>query len=264
VGGYGVREERCHIFYVDPPSAPLLADIVDHSTRTHEPTLPGDLAWHWEFDSLLIEIPEFMARLHTDLANMGVEMQRQAYVSQDSFHTLPADLVINCSGLGSRGLTGDTGLVPIRGQLLHLRPQPVPNKLTVEWNGRSIYWMSREDALILGGSYEVGEEVEVTAPSTLDALWNAHQAWPEAGAGGLPAPRLHRDDVIGAMAGIRPHRRQGVRLEVDQTGALPVIHNYAMAHAASALPGAVPSKSPALWPRSRLTASRATDAHSRD
>ncbi|MCC9075333.1 FAD-binding oxidoreductase [Litorilinea aerophila] len=223
---YGIRPERCHIFYAEQPEPPLAAEIVPFSRLHHEPHLPGGLAWHWEFDSLLINMARLMPQLVADCRAAGHALRHGSFTHLDELLALDADLVVNCTGLGSRELCPDPDLVPIRGQLLHLRPQPVPYKLTVPWNGRSIYWMARDDVLILGGSYEPGVEETEPTPDEIEAIWQAHQSWLAAGAGGLPAPALRREDILGAAAGIRPHRRHGVRLELEWRQGRPVVHNY--------------------------------------
>jgi D-amino-acid oxidase len=227
---YGIRPEKCYIFSAEKPVSPIAAEVVEHSVLRHTPHLPGPLEWTWEFDSLLIEMPRFLPRLFSDFADAG---GRYAKVEIPSLKELThlgndarADAIVNCTGLGSRDLVGDPLLVPVRGQLILMRPQDVGYKLTCEWQGRSIYWMARSDALILGGSYEVGEESDLTTETEIEAIWRAHQSWIDAGGGNLPTPILRREDIIGYIAGLRPYRRGGVRLEIDSSQQPPIIHNY--------------------------------------
>jgi glycine/D-amino acid oxidase-like deaminating enzyme len=70
--------------------------------------------------------------------------------------TLRETLLFNCTGLGARGLFGDTELEPIKGQLVFLLPQPELEYMTIGPNG--IYMFPRHDGVLLGGSFERGVE----------------------------------------------------------------------------------------------------------
>lgn len=223
---YGIRPERSHIFYVDEPQTSPTSDVVGYSAVHADPTLPGDLHWCWTFDSLLIEMPIFLQALLRDFRAAGGKIEIRHLDSLNEISHLSADLIVNCSGLGSRTLAEDGDLIPIRGQLIHMKPQPVPYKLTARWQGRSIYWMSRSDALILGGSKEVGEEQELPNESEIEAIWEAHQSWLAAGGAGLELPTLRKEEIIAVSAGLRPQRRTGVRLELTEHNGRPLLHNY--------------------------------------
>ncbi len=67
---------------------------------------------------------------------------------------MPEGLVFNCTGLGARDLFGDTGMVPVRGQLAILLPQP---EIRHAYTGRVGYMFPRPDGILLGGTYERGE-----------------------------------------------------------------------------------------------------------
>ena len=68
--------------------------------------------------------------------------------------TLPESLIVNCSGLGSRDLFADRDLIPIKGQLTVLLPQPEIDYLMV---GGGLYMIPRRDGIALGSTHERGE-----------------------------------------------------------------------------------------------------------
>ncbi|MEZ4864639.1 MAG: FAD-dependent oxidoreductase [Caldilineaceae bacterium] len=229
-GRYGIRPERCHLFYAERPDDALVAAVVADSQVHYAPELPGPLCWHWSFDSLLLEMPKVMPQLTADVEAAGCPIRERTFSRLEELYALDVDLVVNCTGLGSRELVGDRALTPIRGQLLHLTPQPLPYKLTAQWQGRSIYWMARADALLLGGSYEKGVNIPLPTAQECTAIWAAQQSWIAAGAAGLPVPRLKPDAIIGYSAGLRPYRVEGVCLEAVTTPSCArphaMIHNY--------------------------------------
>jgi glycine/D-amino acid oxidase-like deaminating enzyme len=66
---------------------------------------------------------------------------------------LPEKLIFNCTGLGARALFNDTELVPLKGQLTFLLPQPEVQyaALPPDW----LYMFPRTDGILLGGTHEM-------------------------------------------------------------------------------------------------------------
>jgi glycine/D-amino acid oxidase-like deaminating enzyme len=60
-------------------------------------------------------------------------------------------------------LFGDTGLIPVRGQLAVLLPQP---EIRYAYNGRMGYMFPRPDGILCGGTFE--REVDVAEPQQED------------------------------------------------------------------------------------------------
>ena len=63
------------------------------------------------------------------IAGGGVVVGEIADVAQ--LAALAEPVIVNCTGMGARDLFGDDSLVPIKGQLVVLRPQPGIDYLTV-------------------------------------------------------------------------------------------------------------------------------------
>jgi D-amino-acid oxidase len=69
---------------------------------------------------------------------------------------LPEPVVVNCTGLGARELFGDSELLPVKGQLSVLVPQPEVDYMTFGPN--HLYMIPRRDGIVLGGTAERGVE----------------------------------------------------------------------------------------------------------
>jgi D-amino-acid oxidase len=89
----------------------------------------------------------------------GVEIRR--FASKDQLATLDEPALVNCTGLGSKELMGDTELMPLKGQLHVLAPQDGVDysttgglKVDIESPGGFLYMMPRRDGIILGGTSE--------------------------------------------------------------------------------------------------------------
>jgi glycine/D-amino acid oxidase-like deaminating enzyme len=105
------------------------------------------------------------------LAAGGSVEQREFHVPRDLAH-LPQPCIINCTGYGARALFGDESVVPVRGQLTRLIPQPEVNYgLTY----RNVFVVPRRDGIVL--QYFGADEAQgYNDPSTEPDLQEARQA----------------------------------------------------------------------------------------
>ena len=101
----------------------------------------------------------------------GVVEQREFRVPRD-LTRLPQPCIINCTGYGARALFGDESVVPVRGQLTRLIPQPEVNYgLTF----RNVFVVPRRDGIVL--QYFGADEAQgYDDPSTEPDLQETRQA----------------------------------------------------------------------------------------
>jgi glycine/D-amino acid oxidase-like deaminating enzyme len=114
------------------------------------------------YQTLLIEAPIFLATLVEEVKRAGASLEPRAFASPRDVRELREPAVVNCLGLGAGALLGDAAVVPIRGQLVHLRPQALSYLL----DHPTGYMVPRADALVLGGSFEEGVGEVATDPAT--------------------------------------------------------------------------------------------------
>ena len=91
-----------------------------------------------------------------------------------SVRALPHPLVVNCTGLGAAALFGDKELVPVKGQLVVLAPQPEVDYLTL--GPSRFYMMPRRDGIVLGGTQERGVWSLEPNPIETDRIIRGHQS----------------------------------------------------------------------------------------
>jgi D-amino-acid oxidase len=104
---------------------------------------------------MLIEPPIYLNAMLTDfrIAGGGVRIMRFEHVTQ--VQQLGEPIIFNCTGLGARALFEDHELIPIKGQLTVLLPQPEVNYITVMED--DLYMFPRTDGILLGGLFQEGE-----------------------------------------------------------------------------------------------------------
>lgn len=127
--------------------------VTDWRTVDHLP-IRGAPGPGQTWTALFIDTPIFLDRLMTDLRAAGVEFIERSFQRAEQVADLPEPIVVNCLGLGAREVWQDTAMLPVRGHVLHLRPQPVE----YIYHAHYTYMFSRRSVLILGGSYEEGIE----------------------------------------------------------------------------------------------------------
>ena len=103
-----------------------------------------------KYDLLLVEPPILMAKLQQDLAAAGIIFIKRKFHSPSELAGLKEAIIVNCTGLGARDLFNDTLMVPIKGQLVFIKPQ---SNLDYLFSGDG-YVFPRKDAVVVGGSQE--------------------------------------------------------------------------------------------------------------
>ena len=123
------------------------------------------------FDTMYVETGRFLRQLTRDVLLAGGRFEVRRFAGAAEIAALPERLVFNCTGLGARELFGDTELVPIRGQLAVLLPQP---EVRYAFTGDAGYMFPRADGILLGGTFERGVEEAVTEPEAIARIVASH------------------------------------------------------------------------------------------
>jgi len=175
--------------------------------------LPAGYADGWRFRGPVVEMPVYLGYLRTRLFEAGGTLTRIAL----SALPVGADVVVNCTGLASRALVGDTDLRPVRGQVVRLTQIGV----SVVWLDASgphpTYVVPRARDIVVGGTEQEGSWDLAPDPVVArEVLARAIRLVPE----------LASAQVLGHRVGLRPGRST-VRLEAEERpGASPVVHSY--------------------------------------
>ena len=104
-----------------------------------------------QFSTLMIEPFKYLRSLMRDFYQAGGKVVVRDFRSREEVARLPEPIIFNCTGLGARELFGDQNLVPVRGQLEILVPQPEVNYCYLSGAG---YMFPRSDGIVLGGTWD--------------------------------------------------------------------------------------------------------------
>jgi D-amino-acid oxidase len=105
----------------------------------------------FSYSTLLVEPPIFLARMKADLIAAQVRFIHRRFNRLGDVGRLPEHLVVNCTGLGAGTICNDSKMRSVKGQLVHLDPQPTLDYL---FAGHGGYVFPRRDCVVIGGSEE--------------------------------------------------------------------------------------------------------------
>lgn len=166
-----------------------------------------------------IETPVYMRYLMSRFLNTDGEIEELKDELSD-ITQVPgqSDLIVNCSGLGSRKLLGDEKSFPIRGQLVRTTNPGLSRGVNDELGPLAVsYIVPRTSDCILGGTAEENDWSLKADPETSEEILRKCS---------VLEPRLKDAEVLEHKVGLRPGRTE-VRLELeDIPGVGSVIHNY--------------------------------------
>ncbi len=167
---------------------------------------PEGYADAWSFTAPVVDMPVYLGWLRARLDELGVTVTRM------SLAALPEtdDLVVNCAGLGSRLLAGDTGVRPVRGQVVLVDGVDI-DQWWLDAAGPT-YVVPRRDTVVVGGTDEHDDWSRTPSPETAASILRRATRL---------VPALGGARVVSHRVGLRPVR-SGVRLEAVGR----VIHCY--------------------------------------
>jgi len=163
--------------YQPPPSESAASEIeplfpdARQLTRTEH---GFDVPYVYRRYSMLIEPAIYLNALLRDFLTARGDLVVREFRDARDLASLPEALLFNCTGLGARDLFHDDELIPIRGQLSFLLPQPEIDYMTV--GPGDIYMFPRHDGVLLGGSHQRGVWDTQVDPTTTDRVLRENAA----------------------------------------------------------------------------------------
>ncbi|XP_004422267.2 PREDICTED: D-aspartate oxidase [Ceratotherium simum simum] len=169
------------------------------------------------FTTLKCEGPAYLPWLEKRIKRSGGLMLTQRI--EDLWELHPSfDIVVNCSGLGSRQLAGDSKIFPVRGQVLKVQA-PWLKHFIRDGSGLTYIYPGASD-VTLGGTRQKGDwNLSPDAETSRDIFSRCCAL----------EPSLHGARNMREKVGLRPSR-PGIRLQKEllarEGRRLPVVHHY--------------------------------------
>jgi glycine/D-amino acid oxidase-like deaminating enzyme len=132
------------------PEYPALETRIPDITSRSELLEPGTHPFPAEiarrFSIMVFNISACTHLYLSDFLAAGGQIETREFEKPSDIAKLREKTVINATGYGARALFGDESVVPVRGQIARLIPQP---EVTYALNTSQFYMLSRRDALIV-------------------------------------------------------------------------------------------------------------------
>ena len=138
------------------------------------------------FETMLIEPSIYLPAVMRDHARAGGRIVVRTFATVADVAALKEQAIVNCTGLGSAALFGDKELLPIKGQLTILRPQPEVDYVTLP---PDLYMFPRHDGVVLGGTFERGVSTLESDRAAEDRVLAGHAKFFAALSDAAPSPR---------------------------------------------------------------------------
>lgn len=141
------------------PNSPLPESVRGETERFGPGEHPFPTMYAWRTPEMRFEPSICLDALLRDFLLFGGRVVIREFASPRVLATLAEPVVVNCTGLGSRELFGDSELIALKGQLIAIKPQSdiqygTGGALNVQSNSPQafLHMMPRSDGLILGGT----------------------------------------------------------------------------------------------------------------
>ena len=197
-----------------PGLPPWVAEVPGYRAPLTGEQLPPGFVSGFAAELPFADMPAYLGWLAGRVQALGGSIEQRVVTSLGE---IDADVVVNCSGLGSRQLAGDDAVQPVWGQHV-LVDAPFVDEFVFEGGGSAdgIGVVPHRRGVLLGGVRRPGRNV-LMPDQQIAAETIARAA--------VAIPELATAPVLGIEVGLRPGRPQ-VRLEAQQAGGLTVIHDY--------------------------------------
>ncbi len=116
------------------------------------------------FPTMTFNVAEYARQLTEAFLLEGGRIEQRSFSRPSELEALAEPIVVNCTGYGARSLFGDDSLVPVRGQIGWLAPQP---EVTYAINYNAVSMVSRVDGIVIqanGRNEMVGYGLEDETP----------------------------------------------------------------------------------------------------
>lgn len=170
----------------------------------------------WCYSTLIIPCGPYLTwQMEQFKANGGRVVQRKLNSLQEIESIY--DVIVNCTGLGSRELVNDKEVYPVRGQAILVDASWVKHSMTAEVGEDVTYIYPRSKGVVLGGTAQIGDWSKDINFADREGIMARCSQY---------IPSLAHAKVIDEWVGLRPGRKQ-VRLEVEHSkDRTAVVHNY--------------------------------------
>jgi len=129
-------------------------DLTPHAQDLPPGSHPFPTRYAERTTSLTFNVADYARQLVNDFLLEGGRIEHREFHSPADLHALPQKVFIHATGYGARALWKDESIIPFRGQIAWLIPQPEVNYGLLYKN---VYMLSRRDGIVVQDWGKLGE-----------------------------------------------------------------------------------------------------------
>lgn len=126
--------------------------------------------------TMLVEPAIFLRRVRDDFLRAGGRYVIRDFRSRQDVLSVAQGVIFNCTGLGAKALFDDDELIPVKGQLVFLPPDPAVDFITVGGGTDNAYMFPRSGEILLGGSYQKNDWSRHPEAAVTERIVEDHRA----------------------------------------------------------------------------------------
>ena len=175
---YGIR--WLETYSLSESEVDLYAPVGFEQYFPHTATLgPGEhpfpTTYVHRFVTMQIDPAVLLRRLIQDFQLAGGSTVIRNFKDRPDVLSLTEPVIFNCTGLGAAELFGDDELVPAKGQLVFLPPDPAVDYMTFGGGQGMLHMFPRSDVLLLGGIFKEGDYTLHVEPDETERIVTEHE-----------------------------------------------------------------------------------------
>ena len=181
---YGVRWLESYELHDGPPPSKVQRSTYDDLFTYQADLAPGEHPFgNWyarRMVTMQIDPGTLLRQLTADFQVAGGKFVIRNFADRSEVLALQEHAIFNCTGLGAAALFDDSDLVPAKGQLVFLPPDPAVDYMTFGGGDFGehgfLHMFPRGDVVVLGGTYRVGDSSRNVETSETERIVHEHKA----------------------------------------------------------------------------------------
>lgn len=194
---------------------PWWRPAVEVFERPRAEELPNGYVDGYRTKAIVMDTSRYLPWLLIQLEQRGIEIVQRAVSSFDEAYK-DFDVVVNCTGLGSKELCNDNRVFPVRGQVLRVQHNGFNDVVSDDSDENLAYIIPRFNDIIIGGTSQANDwNLQIDPNDTADILRKAKTI----------SSDFENVKILEEKVGLRPARNE-IRLEAEDKNGKFLIHNY--------------------------------------
>jgi len=175
---YGIRWLETYELHDAPPGEPdrgTYGDLFSYQGDLEPGEHPFGNRYARRMVTMQIDPGTLLRQLTADFQLAGGRFVIRNFDNQPEVLALPESVIFNCTGLGAAALFDDSDLVPAKGQLVHLPPDPAVDYMTFGGGQGALHMFPRSDVLLLGAVFKPGDDSRNVEADETERIVSEHK-----------------------------------------------------------------------------------------